>query len=281
MMRRSARSVAAQTLLRRQRALAFALAFALALALALAHAHAHAATSAAPPGPPVSASGPPSAALVKVACIGDSITAGTCSWGGYTYPRYVQLKLGAGYDVANFGVSGRTMLKKDANSYWNTPAWAAAQNFSADVYTIMLGTNDAKSGAWLPCAPPWLETCRWEAGDNYTQDFLDMISTLRAQPQRPRVFVLSPPPVYADGKFGINQTVVNFALPFFLADVASNSGAQPTVVPVFEALGGANLTKGQWTCDGIHPNDGGYEEIGNVVSAALIAALGTPAAAEA
>lgn len=223
----------------------------------------------APTKPPAATATPP----IKIACIGDSITAGTCSWNGYTWPHYVQLKLGANFSVANFGVSGRTMLKADPNSYWNTGSWLAAQNFSADIYTIMLGTNDAKSSAWLPCAPPWLETCKWEGGDNYTSDFIEMVSLLQSQPQKPRVFVISPPPVYSDGKYGINQTIVNYALPVFLPNIVAHSAAQPTVVPVFEALGGANLTKGQWTCDGIHPNDGGYEEIGNVVSAALIAVL--------
>jgi len=156
------------------------------------------------------------------------------------------------------------MLNNTPDSYWATSSWPAAQAFQADIYTVMLGTNDAKAGYWLPCAAPYLDTCTWYNDANFSADLLSMVAILKAQPQKPKVYLLSPPPVYSSG-WGINQTVVNKILPVFDAALASaTEGGVP--VPVFEALGGANLTHPEWTCDGVHPNDGGYEEIGNVVS---------------
>lgn len=128
------------------------------------------------------------------------------------------------------------------SSYWNQTTWPQAQKLNADIYTILLGTNDAKYAMmgqrvcllvhtlaywlrtfnWFPCngAPFGFGNCSWvggeaaqekgtgprmcrrllsphRAGDNYTADFLDMISILKAQPAKPRVFVMSPPPLCA------------------------------------------------------------------------------------
>ncbi|MEY4378897.1 MAG: hypothetical protein RLZ85_778, partial [Verrucomicrobiota bacterium] len=45
---------------------------------------------------------------IKVACVGDSITLGSGAQKGKSYPAQLQGLLGDGYQVGNFGVSGRT-----------------------------------------------------------------------------------------------------------------------------------------------------------------------------
>ena len=61
---------------------------------------------------------------LRIACVGDSITAGVCSSGdNHTYPAQLQKQLTAkygkgAYKVTNLGSSGATMLKRGDQPYW-------------------------------------------------------------------------------------------------------------------------------------------------------------------
>jgi hypothetical protein len=68
-------------------------------------------------------------AQIRVACVGDSITAG---WKLKEADKYVTKlggMLGSDYDVQNFGHSAYSMLKIADKSYWNSPMFQAAQDF--------------------------------------------------------------------------------------------------------------------------------------------------------
>jgi len=60
---------------------------------------------------------------VKIACVGDSITEGSglTSPATQSYPARLQRLLGTNYNVRNFGVSGRTLLKQGDFPYWKEP----------------------------------------------------------------------------------------------------------------------------------------------------------------
>ncbi|MEO7101377.1 MAG: GDSL-type esterase/lipase family protein, partial [Luteolibacter sp.] len=95
--------------------------------------------------------GTPSAwAQVKVACVGDSITAGyaLANPGTQSYPAQLQLLLGSGYTVGNFGLSGATLLKQSDFTYWNSSQYSASRTYNPNIVVIMLGTNDTKSWNW-------------------------------------------------------------------------------------------------------------------------------------
>jgi len=82
---------------------------------------------------------------IKIACVGDSITAGVHSSGPqYTYPSQLQDLLGDEYAVTNLGACGSTMLKKANSPYWERPQYQTLVNNTWDIVVIMLGTNDAK-----------------------------------------------------------------------------------------------------------------------------------------
>ena len=90
---------------------------------------------------------------LRVACVGDSITAGTCSTIG-GYPAILQGELGAGYHVANFGVHGATVQrvghcrsgdKVGSCSFWGSRDLAQAFAFLPDIVILQFGTNDAKA----------------------------------------------------------------------------------------------------------------------------------------
>ena len=63
------------------------------------------------------------AGKIRVACVGDSITYGAGVPQRHTqgWPGELQQLLGTGYQVANFGHSGATMLKNGGLPYWKTP----------------------------------------------------------------------------------------------------------------------------------------------------------------
>ena len=60
------------------------------------------------------------ASPIKVACIGNSITygSGISDRPRDSYPSQLARMLGEKWEVRNFGVGGRTLLKKGDNPYW-------------------------------------------------------------------------------------------------------------------------------------------------------------------
>ena len=87
---------------------------------------------------------------IKVACIGNSVTAGylLSNPQSQAYPAQLQQLLGDKYLVGNFGHSGATLLKKGHNPYYKTKAFNDALNFRADIAIIHLGLNDTDPRNW-------------------------------------------------------------------------------------------------------------------------------------
>ena len=84
-------------------------------------------------------------AKIRVACVGDSITmgVGTTNPALQSYPAQLQELLGPSWAVTNFGVGGRTMLRKvDPFSF------GRALKSNPDLVVIMLGVNDSKTNSW-------------------------------------------------------------------------------------------------------------------------------------
>jgi lysophospholipase L1-like esterase len=131
-------------------------------------------------------------APVKVACIGDSITEGAGAEGGKSYPAQLQGMLGDQWAVSNFGVSGRTLLKKGDFPYWNEAKYQSALKSEPDVVISMLGTNDTKPQ-------------NWKFEDEFAADYAELVKSFQALPSKPRILVCRPCPVPEPGNFGINE----------------------------------------------------------------------------
>lgn len=102
----------------------------------------------------------------KVACVGNSITYGygLSNPSSQSYPSQMQIILGAsGWNVGNFGSSGRTMLKNSGYSYWDDRKYREAKQFGPNCVMIELGTNDSKRWLW-----DWL-------GSQFKVDYKDMV----------------------------------------------------------------------------------------------------------
>ena len=144
----------------------------------------------------------------RVACVGDSITAGYLSSCGLNYPAQLQTLLGPAYNVTNYGVGGRTMLQQahlpagDRASYWNTSQYKAALGSGSDVVLLMLGTNDAMAARWALSGAAY-----------FPADYALMADSFLALSPKPALYMMVPPPLYRDGRYNMNQTVINSIFP--------------------------------------------------------------------
>ena len=186
---------------------------------------------------------------IRVACIGNSITDG---YGvdmatAYGYPAMLQKKLGEGYWVKNFGLSGRTMLNKGDMPYMNEVAWKDAQAFKPDVVVIKLGTNDSKGH-------------NWKHGAEFKNDLEQMIKALQPKP----VIYLCTPIKAEKPSWDISDSIiVNEIIPIQKA-VAKKYGLKVIDLhTLFE--GGEELM----LPDGIHPNGKGAERMAQIIFEAL------------
>jgi len=124
---------------------------------------------------------------IKVACVGNSVTAGylLAQPEKQAYPAQLQQLLGDGYQVGNFGHSGATLLKKGHNPYFKTKAFREALNFKADIAIIHLGLNDTDPRNW----PNYK--------DNFQADYQWLMDTLRQQNPKLKVYICRLTPIFS------------------------------------------------------------------------------------
>jgi len=151
---------------------------------------------------------------IKVACVGDSITYGSGIENRevQSYPAQLGQLMGEGFEVANFGVSGATMLKKGDKPYWEQKAFTQALKFAPDIVVIKLGTNDTKPQ-------------NWKHRSEYITDYKAMIDEFRALPSRPKVVVCLPVPAF-EVRWGINGEIVTQEMIPALKDMVKAEGTE-------------------------------------------------------
>lgn len=127
--------------------------------------------------------------LIKVSCVGDSITEGGTSSDihEYNYPVYLQRMLGYDYLVKNHGISGYSTVFTDEYSYSKSRQYADAKAFAPDVVIFMLGTNDCNPGQAYK---------NWDDGTRevkYREDTLKYLNAFRSINSDVQIFMCIPP----------------------------------------------------------------------------------------
>ncbi len=180
---------------------------------------------------------------IRVACVGDSITYGS------GYPAKLQSILGSNYTVANFGVSGSSVMSNTYKPYTNTPDFWRALNFQPDIVVIMLGTNDANL--------------------NYTNNlgtfeksYQDIIRQFESLPGDQQIIVVDPPPILNNTLNLSDQNLVQDVIPQ-INQVANNLNL--TTVNVYDTMTNHTDLIG----DGVHPSMEGGEIIANQIGQAI------------
>jgi acyl-CoA thioesterase I len=183
------------------------------------------------------------ASAVRVACVGDSITAST------QYPSDLQSLLGPGYVVGNFGVNGSTVLLDSWKPYMDQPEFQKAMDFKPNVVIIMLGTNDD------------LEMLR-PSNSSFEADYLKLISAFQQLKSKPLIWIVKPPPIFSNSS--------DLSIPYFGG----------TIIPQIEGLANKmNLPvidvytafdeHSDYFVDGVHPNNQGAALIASEVYKAI------------
>ena len=189
------------------------------------------------------------AEAIKVACVGDSITQGAGAKSGQSYPSQLQALLGDGYKVGNFGVSGRTLLKKGDFPYWKEKKYQDALAMEPAIVVIMLGTNDTKPQNW-----------KFEA--EFDADYRELVKSFQALKSKPKVFVCRPVPVPGQGNYGINEENIQKEIPRVDA-LAKELGCG--VIDMHAAL----AKTPELLPDRVHPNTAGAGEMAKAAAKAI------------
>ena len=175
--------------------------------------------------------------VIRVACVGDSITAGVGAARGKSYPAQLGQLLGDRWEVRNFGNSGSTLLNKGNKPYQKQKQFSGALAYNPQVVIIMLGTNDTKPN-------------NWKLKDQFVADYLDLLGHFSKLEAKPRIFVCYAVPVPGKGNFGINEAGVQEQRPM-IAKIAKQ--AEVGVIDMHAAL----ADRPETLPDRVHPNTEG------------------------
>jgi lysophospholipase L1-like esterase len=183
------------------------------------------------------------ASLIRVACIGDSITRGT------EYTVDLWHLLGSTYVVGDFGIGGTTISLSSNASYIGQPACQVAQHFEPRVVIIMLGTNDANKDLN-------------ESNPAFIADYVKLIAEFQSLASKPKVWIVVPPPVF-------NNTA-NISGDYFVQNIIPDvrQVASQMNLPLIDAYTPLSGHPERFV-DGVHPNADGAHTIAEVIYSAL------------
>ena len=187
------------------------------------------------------------AAPVSVACLGDSLTFGLSAGDSQArvipYPARLAGLLGEGYQVFNLGVCGAA-LSGGSQRYRDLDACAKGLELAADVYYILLGTNDSVLGE------TWDEALFEEELDR-------LLSACRGANEEARIILITPPVLFpAAGGVGSFSVRLDGAIVPILRQKAEDEGL--TLVDFYaETLEKPELVG----ADGVHLSQAGYDAL--------------------
>jgi acyl-CoA thioesterase I len=219
-------------------------------------------------------------AQIKVACVGNSITAGSTlsNAGTQSYPNRLGVLLGSDYRVKGEGVSGTYMQKAGRSPYWNTSQFRDVFTFKPAIITICLGTNDSRATQWNRA--------------RYIADYKAMIDTFSTISPKPKIWLVKPMPAwYATNNNSVNPSVPGWGFDNGIAgNGISGFTIRDSVIPAVEQVAmekglpvidlygpllmgkpyAYNVTPA-YVPDGVHPNALGHDTIAHVIYRAMTA----------
>ncbi|MDP4270553.1 MAG: GDSL-type esterase/lipase family protein [Bacteroidota bacterium] len=185
-------------------------------------------------------------AQIKVACIGNSITAGAGLKKEQAYPTQMQAILGDKYVVRNFGVSGRTLFSKGDNPYIKENAYKDALSWLPGVVIIKLGTNDSKPQ-------------NWKYKEEFTPEYIALVNSFKDLPSHPQIYVCYPLPAFQP-KYNINDSIITNDIIPMVKIVAKKTKSR--IINLNRAFRG----KIDLLYDGIHPTAEGDKLLAKIIA---------------
>ena len=181
--------------------------------------------------------------LIRVACVGDSITEGS------GYPENLQVMLGDNYKVGNFGVSGSTVMQNSDRPYMNQSAFWRAMAFQPSIVVVMLGTNDAKENPY-------------SSVENFQSDYKELIGKYETLESNPKIWLVTPPPIF-ENDLNLNNTNLEQTIIPSIEYIANELDL--STVDVNTAL----TEYPEYFMDGVHPSSDGAMLIASKINQAI------------
>ena len=189
---------------------------------------------------------------IKVDCVGDSLTYGQGAENPETgsYPALLQQLLGDKYEVGNYGKRGHT-LTENGVCYRDSDAYQETLDNKAQIYIIMLGTNDSHPDTW--------------DAEQYENDLNNLIDGYFAVNEDADVYLMTPPHIYDfDGKYIEEAKIIEEEVAPIVRTVAEERNLK--LIDIW------NLTADHddWYIeDGMHMNDTGYAALAEYIDGEL------------
>jgi len=181
--------------------------------------------------------------VIKVACVGDSITA------NFGYPETLQELLGKNYLVGNYGLGGTTVNLDGETPYMYEPIFREAKESQPDIVIIMLGTNDAH---------PDLH----KYNGSFVNDYITLVDAFQNLGSKPQIWIVKSPPIVDNGTGLSSEFLIQNILP------KTEEVAQRTGLPLIDAYT-LLLGKPEYFIDGVHPTFEGAMLIADEVYKAI------------
>ena len=175
--------------------------------------------------------------MKRIACVGDSIT-----WGftivnrrKYSYPALLQQRLGAEYEVRNFGYNDASARFDADTPYVKKSVYQESLAWNPDVVLLMLGSNDTKKRNWDP--------------EIFRRDYKRIVESYLKLPSEPRVILIAPIQIFQPMHIPLlglyTETMENGVRPA-IREIAAEMG--------LELVDLVNLfTDSKYMMDGVHP----------------------------
>lgn len=190
------------------------------------------------------------AAAIRVACVGDSITQGVHVRGEDNYPSVLGKLLGGGCQVRNFGFLGGTVMNVNDRPYAACAEYREATTFNPDIVVFMLGTNDSKPD-------------EWKHKERFKQDLIALLDHFAGLPAKPKIWLCTPPWVAKHHPGGHDEAVLSGEIiPVIRAVAAERKLPLIDMHAVLEGKAGMFV-------DGVHPNAAGCAVLAEAAHKAL------------
>ena len=184
-----------------------------------------------------------------VVCIGDSITFGAGVYDtrySESYPAYLQQLLGENYRVVNLGRSGTTAQRANPCAYTRSQQYRRSHMIGADIYIIMLGTNDTKPFNWDARA--------------YEADLRALVEEYVNRVGAENIYLMQPPKCFLNESkgeilYGIDDNIVRDEMRPIVSKMAEDMGVH--YIDMYEFT----ENHPEYYDDGIHPNAYGNKMI--------------------
>ena len=187
---------------------------------------------------------------IKIAAIGDSLTYGYGLENRQqdAYPSILLELLGSHYQVANYGMSGRSLLSTSDYPYLKEKNAQQSLESDADIVIIMIGSNDSRTAYWNK--------------EQFIKEYRDLVKGYIKLPSQPEVFILAPPYV-PTSRFGLNNEVIRDEIQQIVEDVATELGVHfINLYPITEG-------HPEYYSDGLHLTPLGNRVIAKAIFSAL------------